>query len=207
MLNYNEMLEFVKKTLEQASTRKPDNPYHAFRDRYLHSYRVYKWMERIIDDLDVDKDVCYTAAIFHDVGYSVEKKNHALYSDMIFRRYAETHGFPKEFKERVSRCIALHSHKELLNNKDTMPELILLLEADLLDEEGALGIAWDLLAMGAKGASDYKESIEALKIHSGHILSQDYMVTKKAKEYWEHKKEIVRGFIDELLSDLFIEEE
>ena len=207
MLNYDEMLEFVLRTLKQGNAVKPNNPYHGFRSRYLHSYRVYKWMGRIIDDLEVDEEACYTAAIFHDVGYSIEKKNHALYSEMIFRRYAETHGLNKELTDKVSKMIALHSHKELLNKKDTMPELILLMEADLLDEEGALGIAWDLLAKGAKGCNDYNESIEAMRIHSGHILSQSYMVTPRAKEYWEHKKEFVRGFINELEDDLFLEEE
>ncbi len=207
MPNYEEMLEFVERTLRQGNAIKPNNPYHGFRSRYLHSVRVYRWMQRIIDDLEVDKEACYIAAIFHDVGYSIEKKNHALYSEMIFNRYAETHNFPKELQKKVSKMIALHSHKELLNNKDTMPELILLMEADLLDEEGALGIAWDLLAKGARGTDDYKECIEAMKIHSGHILNQDYMVTKRAKMYWEHKKSFVREFIGELESDLFMEEE
>ena len=200
------MLEFVKRTLENSDKIKPNNPYHSFRNRYLHSYRVYMWARRISDDLVCDKEVLYTAAIFHDVGYSVDKKNHALYSEIIFNRYAKGQGFSEDFIKKVSSIILLHSHKELLKKKDTAPELILLLEADLLDEEGALGIAWDLLARGAKGSSDYKDSLEALKIHSGHILNQDYMVTPKARMYWNHKKEFVKSFIEELEFDLFMEE-
>ena len=206
-MNYEEMLEFVKKTLESTDKIKPNNPMHAFRNRYLHSYRVYMWARRIADDLECNREVLYTAAIFHDVGYSVEKNNHAMHSEMIFRRYAVAHNFDASFTDSVAGAIALHSHKELLNDPATPAELILLMEADLLDEEGALGIAWDLLARGAKGAKDYTESLEALKIHSGHILNQDYMVTKRAKMYWNHKKELVRSFINELVSDLFLEEE
>ena len=206
-MNYDEMLDFVKKTLESTNTIRPNNPYHGFRNRYLHSVRVYKWAQRICDDLDCDREVLFTACIFHDIGYSINKINHALYSEMIFLRYAKAHGFDKEFTDKVGSCIALHSHKELLNDSNIMPELILLMEADLLDEQGALGIAWDLLARGAKGINDYDESIDALKIHSGHILNQNYMVTKKAQMYWDKKKKFVSEFIDELESDLFMEVE
>ena len=40
-----------------------------------------------------------------------------------------------------------------------------------------------------------------------HILNQNYMVTPKAKEYWERKKKLVCDFIKEYESDLFLEKE
>ena len=49
------------------------------------------------------------------------------------------------------------------------------------------------------------ESIDEIMNHSGHILNQDYMVTPKAKYYWDRKKKFVAEFLDELKFDLFEE--
>lgn len=202
------MLQFVKNKLKDANALKPGNQYHKFRDRYEHSRRVYNWMLKILPDCyDCNQEVALTAAIFHDVGYSISKENHANTSALIFKEYAIEHGFDDGFINDVMDIISLHSNKELLNDPNIKDELILLLEADLLDEEGCLGITWDLLARGARGITSYKEGLDALYIHSGHILNQDYMITPIAKEIWEHKKEIVRNFINELTNDLFIEED
>lgn len=204
-MNYELMLEYVKNKLTEANALKSPNPLHPFRDRFMHTIRVYNWAKVIHEDLDCNLDVLYTAAIFHDVGYSLGKQNHALSSSIIFEEYAKENGFDKEFTKSVSNIIKLHSDKKLLNDPNSCNELIILQEADLLDEEGALGIIWDLLAIGKKEDLTYYDSIDALK-HSGHILEQEYMVTKKAKEIWDKKKELVRQFIEETKKDLFLED-
>ena len=78
-----------------------------------------------------------------------------------------------------------------------------MLEADLLDEEGALGIVWDLMALGSMGGVNYYDAIDALK-HAKHILKQDYMITPIARQIWEKKKDLVKCFTDELERDLFL---
>ena len=150
-------------------------------------------------------EVLYTAAIFHDVGRGSLKENHAHVGALIFKEYAKNHNFSEEFTNRVYDLIEHHSDKNQIKDKNSSNELVLLLEADLLDEEGALGIVWDLMALGKMENKDYYDAMEALK-HAKHILKQDYMVTPKAKEIWEHKKELVRVFIDDLAKDLFLEE-
>ena len=54
--------------------------------------------------------------------------------------------------------------------------------------------------------NDFKEGYDMLMTYSIRILSQDMMVTPKAKVYWERKKELVRNFLGSLKEDLFIEE-
>ena len=207
-MNYEEMLEYVKKILEVSNKIKPNNPYHQFRDRFMHTFRVYKWIEKIIGDFpDCNKDVAYTAAIFHDVGYSVVKEHHEVHSAAIFRRYSENNGFDEDFINKTAYVIENHSNKDQLDDDNIPAELKLLLEADLLDEEGALAITWDLLAKGAKGIDSYYEAIDALKIHSGHILNQNFNFSPIAKRYWEEKKEFVRMFMNMLRDDLFITED
>lgn len=206
MVNYEQMLLYVENTLKENNAIKSHNPFHDFRNRYTHSKRVYQWCKRIKDDLDVDEEVLYTAAIFHDIGYSKSKEDHAKYGALLFKEYATKEGFDKGFIDKVYDIIYHHSEKKLLKDPNSSNELILLLEADLLDEEGALGIVWDFMALGHMKDKDYYDAFSEFKKHSVNILNQDYMVTPRAKKIWESKKELVRMFKDELEKDLFVEE-
>lgn len=203
-MNYEQMLEFVKKTLEENDAIKSKNPLHKFRNRYEHSRRVYEWCKLIHEDLECDEEILYTAAIFHDVGRFAVKEDHAHLGAVIFEKYAKNHHFSDEFTKKVSYLIENHSDKSRINDPTSPHELILLLEADLLDEEGALGIVWDLMALGGMDDATYYDAMDAL-CHSKHILKQDYMITPLARKIWEKKKEIVRTFVEDLSQDLFLE--
>ena len=205
-MDFKKMMNFVKKTLEDNDAIVDKKHNYCFRNRYEHSIRVFKWVKRLSVDFDnFDYDVALTAAIFHDVGYSYGQLNHPENSVKIFTKYANDEGFDKEFIDKVNYIIDNHSNKALLKEtKNT--ELILVLEADLLDEEGSMGIVWDLLAAG-KTANSYVAAIDSIKSHSSHILSQDFMVTPTAIKVWDEKKNLVKDFISQLYEDLFIEEE
>ncbi len=204
-MDYTEMLEFVEKYL--LSKDALIDRRFPFRNRFEHSKRVYQWCLRLLPDCpNCDKNVVLTAAIFHDIGYGVSKINHAEESAEIFRDYAESHHFDDTFIDKTAQIISLHSYKERLK-ECLQEELILLMEADLLDEEGALGIVWDLLAEGENRPQSYHRALEVIEQHSAHILSQDYMVTPLAKKFWEEKQDVVKRYIKEMKKDLFIEEE
>lgn len=204
-MNHTEMLKFVKKTLEDGNAIRSSNPCFGFRNRYEHTKRVYNWCMRIMDDFpDCDREMVLVSAIFHDVGYAKNKENHAHESAKLFIEYAELHNLDYEFTMRTAYLISLHSNKELLQEGNIPDELIILLEADLLDEEGAMGIAWDLMGEGAKNPTSFEQGLQSLWSHSGHILHQEYMVSPLAKKYWKEKQDFVREFIKNLSSDLFI---
>ncbi len=204
-LNFDEMLSYVKEVLYEEDDEKRVTSRHIFRSRYKHITRVLGWCKRIEDDLECDKDVLYTSAIFHDIGYIKGQEGHAYNSAIMFKEYATKHNFDNVFINKVYDAIIKHSDKKFLNDPKSSNELILLLEADLLDEEGALGLVWDLMARGAMNPTSYEESIDSIMNHTAHILNQDYMVTPKAKYYWDKKKKFVADFIDELKFDLFEE--
>ena len=204
-MNYEEMFEFVRKILIDNNAIKPKKPNQVFRDRFEHTKRVYNWAIKIMDDFKViDRDVTLTSVIFHDVGYAYGQKDHPINSDIIFKEYAKSHNFSVDFIDKVSKNILVHSNKELIFDKNSTPELIILMEADLLDEEGALGIAWDLMARGIDKPLSYYDAVHVLNEHSAHILNQNYMLTPKAKAYWEEKKQFVKEFIEQMEKDLFI---
>jgi uncharacterized protein len=201
------MFNFVEQKLIEGNGIKSTRPYQTFRNRFEHTKRVYGWAKRIIDDLpNVNHEVLLTSAIFHDVGYSCGKDNHAEESAKIFLEYALDQGFDQDFINQVYYCILNHSHKRFLWDDSSTPELILLLEADLLDEEGAMAISWDLMTVGEMMPTDFKEGYDMLMKYSIRILSQDMMVTPKAKAYWEEKKDLVRKFLSAIKYDLFIDE-
>lgn len=206
-MRYKDMLDFVEAKLIEGNGIRSTKPYQTFRNRFEHTKRVLGWAKRIIDDLpNVDEEVLLTSAIFHDVGYSCGKDNHAINSANIFLEYAKINGFKQEFIDKVYYCVINHSHKRFLTDETSSPELILLLEADILDEEGAMAISWDLMTVGEMMPTDFKEGYDMLMKYSIRILSQDMMVTPKAREYWEKKKDLVRKFLSSLKEDLFIED-
>ncbi len=205
IIDFDDMLDYVEKALFENDEERRQKSRHSFRSRFQHTKRVLGWCKRIECDLEVDKNILYTSAIFHDIGYSKGQDGHAYHSSIMFREYASVHSFESEFTEKVAYIIARHSDKSLLKDKNSPNELIILLEADLLDEEGALGITWDLMARGAKHSISYQEALDELMTHSGHILVQDYMVTPTAIRIWEEKKKFVKNFIDNLKYDLFEE--
>lgn len=204
-MNHKDMFSFVEKTLLENNAINHTNVKFPFRNRFKHIKRVYNWCLRLLeDDLVVDKEVVLVSAIFHDVGYSRGKMGHAKASAEIFKEYADFNGIDQDFQEKVIDVILKHSMKKYLDDPDSPMELIILLEADLLDEEGALGIVWDLLAEGKKEPNDYERAIEAINEHSAHIFNQNFMVTPIAKKIWEEKKDFVKSFIQELSNDLFL---
>jgi len=202
------MLFYVKDILEKNNAIKPHKPNQCFRNRYEHSVRVYKWAKRLAKDYEnIDLNICLTACIFHDVGYAYGKDNHPINSAKIFNEYALLNNFDKNFTKKVSDIILVHSDKNLLKDPNSSHELIILLEADLMDEEGALGIVWDLFSEGMNLPQSFDCGLDTLYKHSAHILNQDYMVTPLAKKIWNEKKELVKDFILQLKEDLFYLEE
>ena len=204
-LDFNDMYEYVKNILDFNGARRPKNPNHQFRDRFMHIKRVVEWSKRLMGDYDdINRNVIITSCIFHDVGYAYGKDDHAISSAKIFNEYVKDKNFDKDFIDEVEWIIINHSDKSLLQTTNNH-NFIIVLEADLLDEEGALGILWDLLAAGKKNVESYYLALEELEKHSSHILGQDMMISKTAKMYWNSKKKLVRDFMDQIKEDLFLE--
>ncbi len=207
-MDFNKMLMFVHDILEKNDAIKPHKPNQCFRNRYEHSLRVYKWAKKLAVDFEnIDLDICLTSCIFHDVGYAYGQSDHPVNSVKIFKEYAKANNLDSKFIDIVSNIIYVHSDKNLLKDPNSSPELIILLEADLMDEEGALGVVWDLFSEGMAKPDSFDCGLETLYKHSAHILNQDYMVTPLAKKIWNEKKELVRDFILQLKEDLFYLEE
>lgn len=202
---YKEYLKYVREYLIQHNGMNSPNPLHPFRSRYHHTIRVLHWCFRLADEEQgIDKEALYTAAVFHDIGYAdKENENHAQRSYEAFLEYAKMHNMEPLFVEKTADMIRRHSDKKLLKESDTSKELILLLEADLLDEEGAMGIVWDCMTLGNEHVNSYGNAYYHI-IESSSKQEPNPMVTPKAVRYWDEKKRIAAEFAEELKEDLMI---
>jgi uncharacterized protein len=209
--NYISMFMYVKDILK-------DNDNNAtkliekfpFRIRSEHIWRVYNWAKRLVDINEyknLDTESLLIASLFHDAGYAISpnSKEHAENSEIIFRKYSKENNFEKGKEDFIAYLIKNHSNKQLMDNENTSIELIILFEADILDETGTMSILWDCMAEGRKEKQSYINAYEHIKENSMKIINGNPMKTQKGKEYWEKKQKMVKGFIEELAYDLGIE--
>ncbi|MCI8668651.1 MAG: HD domain-containing protein [Lachnospiraceae bacterium] len=156
-----EMFEYVRKNLDNNYGNLSANPNQRFRERYEHIIRVVQWAELLAEGMKLDYNVLITAAIFHDVGYGAgDNEYHARRSAEIFKQFTLTKQWDTVFVEKVYDIILHHSDKDLLGT-DIPMELVILMEADLLDAD-----------------LKYKKIVP------------NPMVTEKAKRIWEEKKDL-----------------
>lgn len=202
---YSDYLKYVESYLKEHNGDVPSDPRLAFRSKFHHIVRVLGWTKRLAEGRDdIDKDVLYTAAIFHDIGYSGEKsKYHAELGAKAFHEYAVKINLEPTFIRKVENIIQLHSSKELMKASNVPLELILLMEADLLDEEGALRVAWYSMDKGITGADSYQDVYKHIVMGSSKRLVNP-MVTEKARLYWEEKHKLVNEFTIQLNDDIMI---
>ena len=210
----DELIDYVKGTLIKNGGETPSLYFQKFRSRSEHCRRVMKWCEKIVlhEDWDhkdikrVDMDVLLLSAAFHDIGYNSSGLPHEEYGCRLFERFTEQHPVEKTIVDQVLFNILHHSK----GDRDTIPEsdsieLIILKEADLLDEEGFMGIAAVCMMEGMMAAEcgGYKGAARRIEKFAGEILTYSPMVTPYADRCWKEKQEEVRYFIKKYKESCF----
>lgn len=190
---------------QRADNTRPEQP---FRTRASHIQRVCMWAERLLVQGTVAEPAALRlAAAFHDVGYLDGKEQHGASSVKWLMAYARDAGVPVQTAERAAFLVREHSNKDhWLARPDAQADLVLLMEADLLDEEGAMGLALDCMSAGALGL-DYAQTYARMQRFEPMRLARNPMVTPLARQFWERKQQVIRMFIEEFAFDLGIDDE
>jgi len=202
---YQEMFEHVRNYLDiNRKEITKVNPF-PFRKRSDHIQRVFNWAKHLLEGTNtINQEAVLVAALFHDVGYALDHSNHALYSAIICEKYLSEHKFDPEFIELVVYLVKNHSNKHLMTHTNTPLELITLMEADLLDETGALSIVWDCMNEGNQKEQTFEKTFNHIMDYSYQSIIQNPMVTPIAKAIWESKQKLTKEFVTQLSFDLGI---
>lgn len=204
---YDEMLLFVENLLKNKQGGKSKNKIAIDYDRFAHTKRVLKWVKYLCNELNVDfnRENLYIATIFHDAGYSkeVDLNNHATYSSEICREYLINNtNFNNDKINHICNLIKNHSDKSLLYNISTSLEMIILLEADVLDDTGAMGLVIDTWIKTKNSDTSFENILEKMKKHILRKMTECPLVTEPGKKIWNEKLKLTKEFIKQYEFDI-----
>ena len=198
-LDFDKAIRYVKSIFEQCVEHKKE---YSYREKFSHTIRVYKWAKKLLETEIADSDVLLMAAIFHDVGYTIDAESHMSYSADICRSYFIENKYDDEYIDMVCEIITHHNERPLLYKKNTSIEQILLIEADGLDESGAVSILRDTLSEGLSEDVSYKRAYKRI---CEHPLSDEkinlFCVTSTSRKIWKQKQDELNMFIRALERD------
>lgn len=123
-------------------------------DKFGHQPRLYALTKTIGEGLDYDDDVAFAAAWLHDLGVFIGHRpedpvqlaqwDHVPYTLARVRELLPAWGFPQEKLQAVAEVIQTHQPKDA----PVSMEAILLRDADMLEQLGAVGIMRALAKVG-----------------------------------------------------------
>ena len=214
--DYKGMLALVKHTLEDARTEgEKEIGMHKLEfgyTRYEHTKRVLGWAKRLYDATPDKTGLRYEelmiAAIFHDVGRAVSAQSgedHAKAGAPIARDWLLSNGYDPARAEYIAGLVASHSEKGRMRDPDTDRSLLMLMEADLLDDMGLLGIVMDTMIVRARKAdADFCDCYNHYARYTHPMQHDCPVVTKEARAFWDVKVESADRFMEQYRKDILL---
>ncbi len=209
-LDYAGMMDFVEKTLQADRTEDIEVKVDLNYSRFLHTKRVLGWALRLYDAAPDKSALSYEdvmiATIFHDVGRGIADKqniSHAKAGVPITRQYLLEHGFSEERTEYICSLVEGHSDKYRMNEENLDRNLLLLMEADLLDDMGALGIVMDcMITRGRNDKATFADCYDHIMRFTHRQQQTNPMTTPEGRAMWDEKTKLVEAFTKQLGADI-----
>jgi len=209
---YAEMLKYVEGVLSEVPSERVEAKTSINYSRFEHIKHVLGWAKRLYDLADNKDELRYDdimiASIFHDIGRNVNIKglSHAEAGIPLTREYLEKHGYPKERIEYICSLVGQHSDKwKMRNNQDLDKNLLLLMEADLLDDMGALGIIMDsMIVMKRNPEAVFKDCLNHIERFTYRQMQDNPMVSAAGIKLWNEKTALTNAFVESLRADLIL---
>ncbi len=201
---YDEIREYVRDLFESNDPYATSSIRYTFRNRFEHTMRVYRWSIRICKLERGRTDIVAAAALFHDTGkiYGDREKPHAAASAEICASYLEQNGYDSDFTESVISAVANHSSKQKAAREMPLEDSILI-DADLMDEAGALAVLWDSMATALEENPTYYRALERHRQYYEVLREQRaYLKTQSGKKLFEERLSFLLQFIVNLEYEL-----
>ena len=214
--DYRGMLSFVERTLAEIQTEgEKEIGVHKLEfgyTRYEHTKRVLGWAKRLYDATADKTGLRYedlmTATIFHDVGRAVSVRtggDHAKAGVPITREWLLSNGYDSARAEYIAGLVGAHSDKWRMRDPDIDRNLLMLMEADLLDDMGLLGIVMDTMIVRArKESATFYDCYNHYECYTHPMQHDCPVVTKEAKAFWDIKTESTDRFVEEYRKDILL---
>ncbi|MBP5489839.1 MAG: NUDIX domain-containing protein [Lachnospiraceae bacterium] len=215
--DYAGMLAYVKSVLESVETEGEGGVgVHKLEfgySRFEHSKRVLGWSKRLYDMTPGKTGLRYAdlmiATIFHDVGRAESAAkgvmSHAAAGVPITRDYLLAHGFDEERTEYIAGLVGAHSDKWRMREPDIDRNLLMLMEADYLDDMGVLGLVMDTLIVRARNEkATFYDCYNHFSRYTHPMMYDSPMVTPEGKALWNEKTELVERFMEQYKRDITI---
>lgn len=187
-------LEVVKRFVEDK-IKQLKRPNYPFRSRFKHTLRVLMWVERLQKILGGDLEVLQYSALLHDCDWNGEE-NHAITSYKTAKEFLNQFDIDETFKYKILEGVKYHNQQGV---EGLHKETYILMDADELDEIGALCILWDTLAEQYKNEDVSYESV-VLRIKS--YIPELYENIEKLN--YDYSKEIYKRKL--AFQELFVKE-
>ncbi|MBO4862803.1 MAG: HD domain-containing protein [Eubacterium sp.] len=196
-MDYSEVIEFVKKTTSENS--RPD--LYPFRNRYEHTMRVYRWAIRLQAKLGGDLDVVVLAALLHDVGWEKGRPDSEVSAEIAVE-YLDSINVDPGMIVRVGEIIMMHEDKD--TDKDLSLECRIVMDADLLDEVGSVGVMWDCMETALEDEASYKRAYYKIKESYRNIKPKiSWCKTDPGRNEFAKRLQLMESYIYQLERELF----
>lgn len=207
--DYAGMLAYVGDVL-QVNTESGEAKSTIEYSRFDHTKRVLGWAIRLYQAAEDKEQLRYEdimiATIFHDVGRVEGDRNgipHAKAGVPITEAYLREHGFEKERIDYICKLVEGHSDKWRMGKEEVDPGLLLLMEADLLDDMGAQGVVMDcMITQKRETRADFADCMDHIDRYTLRIQRENPCVTAAGRRFWEEKTVLVEQFTQALHRDL-----
>lgn len=198
-MNYAEVIEYVKKMTEENG--RPSN--YPFRSRFEHTMRVYRWAIKLQSKLGGDLDVIVLAALLHDIGWDKSgERDHAEVGAELAVEYLDSIGVDADIIRQVGEIIMIHEDKD--SDRELSLEAKIVMDADLLDEVGAISIMWDSMATACEDDPTYKKAYYRIKeFYRKNKPKIRRCKTDTARAEWTKRMQLIETYMTQLEKELF----
>lgn len=196
-MNYAQVIEFVKQQISDNG-RPPNYP---FRSRFEHTMRVYRWAIKLQAMVGGDLDIIVLAALLHDVGWE-EGREHGEVGAEIAVNFLDGIGYDAEKVGRVGEIIRIHDDKD--TTKPLSIECQVVMDADLLDEVGAVSVLWDAMATACEPDANYKKAYYRIKqFYKGNKPKIRRCKTEAGRVEFDKRMQLIEEYLAQLEKELF----
>lgn len=197
--DYEALLSFAELKIEEQDDR-PGKHRHPFRNRFEHTKRVMKWAERLQSVEGGNYEVIMIASILHDIGWD-HYRNHAEVSRDIALEYLKGNDFDDSLMEKVLEAVENHNNR--MEDTHLNIESYIVMDADLLDEVGAMSILWDSMAEGKLEEATYESAYYRIRKFTEKLIEdQALLKTKTGRTLYDEKLRFIEQYLETLKFEL-----